>query len=122
MGNKPSAINVINVCITFPKDQSKKTLLLFLSVEPTDTVASIKKRIRNMAGIPESHQKLSYGSQIWRDDQNLAHYKISEEELTINLEITSINPDEILPQKFPKLPGEYLKMPKEEKKVTFMKG
>ena len=119
MGNKPSAINV---CITFPKDQSKKTLLLFLSVEPTDTVASIKKRIRNMAGIPESHQKLSYRSQIWRDDQNLAHYKISEEELTINLEITSINPDEILPQKFPKLPGEYLKMPKEKKKVTFMKG
>ena len=120
MGNKPSAINV---CITFPKDnQRKKSLiLLYLSVEPTDTVASIKKRIQNRAGIPESYQKLSYGSQIWKDDKILADYKISEEEITINLEI-DINPDEILPQKIPKHPGEYLKMPQEKKKVTFMQG
>ena len=72
-----------------------------------------------MAGIPESYQKLSYKSQIWKDNKNLAHYKISEEEITINVEIT-ISPDKILPQKFPQLPGEYLKLPKEKKKVTFM--
>ena len=117
MGNNPSAINVhVNL---FSKDQRKKSLLLFLSVEPTDTVASIKRRIRNMAGIPESYQKLSYKSQIWKDNKNLAHYKISEEEITINVEIT-ISPDKILPQKFPQLPGEYLKLPKEKKTVTFM--
>ena len=54
-----------------------------------------------------------------KDNKNLAYYKISEEEITINVEIT-ISPDKILPQKFPQLPGEYLKLPKEKKKVTFM--
>ena len=72
-----------------------------------------------MAGIPESYQKLSYKSQIWKDNKKLAHYKISEEEITINVEIT-ISQDKILPQTFPQLPGEYLKLPKEKKKVTFM--
>ena len=62
----------VNVKISETEDIS-------FGVEPQDTILSAKERIKEMKGVPVSHQKLMLGDVELEDEQTLEHYNIQKD-------------------------------------------
>eukprot|EP00339_Tiarina_fusa_P003719 CAMPEP_0117042916 /NCGR_PEP_ID=MMETSP0472-20121206/29859_1 /TAXON_ID=693140 ORGANISM="Tiarina fusus, Strain LIS" /NCGR_SAMPLE_ID=MMETSP0472 /ASSEMBLY_ACC=CAM_ASM_000603 /LENGTH=99 /DNA_ID=CAMNT_0004754289 /DNA_START=1 /DNA_END=300 /DNA_ORIENTATION=- len=68
--------------------QSDKTIFLrvkrpnqtvFLSTEPTETIAAAKNRLAAMCEFPAASIKLGFNGEILKDDNTMAYYKISND-------------------------------------------
>ncbi|KAJ4454507.1 putative Ubiquitin family [Paratrimastix pyriformis] len=51
---------------------------LSLSVEPTDTVESLRQKIQSRTGIPGDQQRLIFGGKVLRDGKTLASYQLQD--------------------------------------------
>ena len=52
---------------------------LTLYVAPTDTIAGVKAKIQEEAGIPPDQQRLLFGGEVLSDERTLADYRVTSE-------------------------------------------
>lgn len=81
---KPLTINFPDRMQIFVKDPTGKTLTV--EVSPSESIISVKHKIRSKEGIPTDHQRLIHGGKYLEDDKTLYHYNIQKES-TLQLHI-----------------------------------
>lgn len=52
---------------------------VFLSTEPTETIAAAKNRLAAMCEFPAASIRLGFGGEILKDDNTIQYYKISND-------------------------------------------
>ena len=77
--------------------QSEKSIYLrvkrpqqtvFLTTEPTETVAVAKNRLAVMCEYPAANIRLGYGDEILKDDNTIAFYKIDNGAEVFQMQLT----------------------------------